>query len=107
MQEQTTQKMLTLNVRLSPVGESDQPVLANYSAVNVAQRMAYLDFGFIEPGALAVVAKMAQNGKPLPKVLEGKLSVRVSMSLDGIQRLHQQLGQVLTGLRGNKEATKQ
>ena|SRR5579883_2911614 len=97
------EKVVALNVKLAPVNHSDQPVAANYTAVMAAQGIAYLDFGFIEPGALALVARAAQDGKPIPKALQGKLGVRVSMSLDVVQRLHQQLQQVLVSLRGKGE----
>ena len=94
-QIQQTEKTVALNVKLVPVEHSDQPIATNYTNVVVAQGIAYLDFGFIEPGALGVVARAAQNGKPLPKALQGKLGARVSMSLDVVLRLHQQLQQVL------------
>ncbi|MEW6544388.1 MAG: hypothetical protein AB1411_12365 [Nitrospirota bacterium] len=110
MQEQIErdEKRIGLNVWLTPAGESAQPVLANYTAVGVVQGLAYLDFGFIEPGALALVARAAQQGKPMPtKNLEGKLSVRVAVGLDVLQRLHQQLGQVVAGLQGQRRAVRE
>ena len=91
-------KTLTLGVSLTPVDHSDQPVSSNYTNVAVAQNIAYVDFGFIEPNALALVARAAQNGHPVPKSLEGKLGVRVALGLDVVQRLHQQLHQVLARL---------
>jgi hypothetical protein len=38
----------------------------------------------------------------MPPNIDGKLAARVAMGYDVIQNLHQQLGQVLTGLRGAK-----
>jgi len=96
------EKVVALNVRLSPVNHSDQPVSANYTTVGVAQGIAYLDFGFIEPSALATVARTAREGKEMPKSLDGKLAVRVALPLDALLRLQQQLQLVLTGLRGAK-----
>ena len=97
----TQQKQATpsvaVNVKLIPVEHSDQPIAANYTNVMMAQGIAYLDFGFIEPGALGLLARAAQDGKPLPKALQGKLGARVSMSLDVALRLHQQLQQLLAG----------
>ena len=78
----------------------DQPVLANYSSVNVAQGLVYLDFGFIEPGVLGAVMRAAQANGPLPKAVQGRLASRVALPLDTLLRLHQQLQQVLVGLRG-------
>ena len=91
-------------MKLIPVEHSNQPVSANYSTVAVAQGIAYVDFGFIEPQALALLARAAQNGQLVHKGLEGKLAVRVATGLDVLQRLHQQLQQVLMGVRAAKGA---
>jgi len=97
-------KTVALSLRLAPVNNSDQPVSANHITVSVAQGIAYLDFGFIEPALLAGLARTAREGKTMPEKLEGKLVVRVGMGLDVLQRLEQQLQQVLVGLRGAKTA---
>lgn len=104
MPEQTDKKarVVALNMKLTPVNHSDQPVSANFTTVGVAQGIAYLDFGFIEPAALASVVREARQGKEMPKSLEGKLAVRVALPLDGLLRLQLQLQQVLAGLRGIK-----
>ncbi|MGH7232420.1 MAG: hypothetical protein ACREJU_13840, partial [Nitrospiraceae bacterium] len=99
---QKVEKTVALNVKLTPVNHSDQPVSANYTNVVVAQGIAYMDFGFIEPSSLGLVVRAAQNGQSIPKSVEGKLGVRVAMGLDVVQRLHQQLQQVLVGLRNAK-----
>jgi len=99
------EKVVALNVKLTPVNQSDQPVSANYTTVGVAQGIAYLDFGFLEPSALGALARSAREGKEMPKSLDGKLVVRVALPLDGHQRLTQQLQQVLGGVlqaKGNK-----
>ena len=44
-------KTIALNVRLKPSDSSAHPRAANYTNVAMAQGMAYLDFGFIEPPA--------------------------------------------------------
>lgn len=94
------ERMHTLTVRLTPVNQSDQPVSANHTTVSVAQGIAYLDFGFIEPAALTALTRMVQEGKAMPERVEGKLAVRVAMGLDVLQRLDQQLQQIVQGLRG-------
>lgn len=99
-------KIVSLNVRLLPAANSDQPLSANHTRVGMVQGIAYLDFGFIEPAVLAEVARNAQNGGTVPKNLEGKLVTRVALPLEAIARLHQQLRQVLVGLRG-RQASKQ
>jgi hypothetical protein len=51
--------------------QSDQPVLSNFSLVNVAPGMALIDFGFIEP--LAALPRMALSGGKMPERQEGQL----------------------------------
>ena len=92
-------KVVALNVRLKPVGQSDQPALVNYTHVGVAQGLAYVDFGFLEPVLLSVVTQRAQQGETLPKHLEGARAARVALPLDALVRLHQQLTQVVKGLQ--------
>ena len=105
MAEPANNKVVSLSVRLDSIGQSDQPVLANYTTVGVAQGMVYLDFGFIEPNALALVARTAREGRQIAKTLEGKRVVRVAIGLDVLQRLQQQLQQVLVGLRGKNKSS--
>jgi hypothetical protein len=97
--EPIEKSVTAINVTLQPVDHSDQPVSANYSAVGIAQGIAYLDFGFLEPAQLAEVAQKIRGGNAAPEKLEGALVVRVAMGLDVVQRLQQQLQQVLLGLR--------
>jgi len=88
-----------MGVRLVPVENSDQPVLANYATVNPSPGMVFIDFGFLEPGLLQAIPRMAKQGGKLPESVNGKLAVRVAMGYDGVAGLHQQLGRVLAGLR--------
>jgi len=87
-----------LGVQLRPVENSDQPVVANYCSINVSPGMAFIDFGFLEPGVLAALPRVAREGGKLPERLNGKLAVRVVLGYDALAGLHQQLGQVLKGL---------
>lgn len=93
-----------LAVRLAPVENSDQPVLANYTSVNVAPGMAFIDFGFIEPGMLSALPRLAKQGGKLPEAVDGKLAVRVAMGYDGLANMYQQIGQVLKGLNEARAA---
>jgi hypothetical protein len=97
-------KTIALNVRLKPVEHSDQPHSANYSNVGVAQGIAYLDFGFIEPALLAAIAQTAKDGQSAPKGLDGTLVTRVAMGVDVLARLHQQIQQVLVDMRDARQA---
>ena len=48
---------------------------------------------------LSALPRVAKQGGKLPESINGKLAVRVAMGYDGLANLHQQLGQVLNGLR--------
>jgi hypothetical protein len=94
---------IALNVRLKPSEPSAHPLATNYTTVGVAQGIAYLDFGFIEPTLLSAIAKTAKDGQAAPKGLEGALVARVAMGVDVLARLHQQIQQVLVGLRDARQ----
>ena len=93
-----------MNIRLKPSESSAHPRTTNHTNVGVAQGIAYLDFGFIEPALLAAVAKTAKDGQAAPKGVEGVLVTRVAMGVDVRARLHQQIQQVLVGLRDARQA---
>jgi hypothetical protein len=98
---------MRMGVRLTPVNNSDQPVLANYAIVNVAPGMAFIDFGFLEPSLLAAIPRVASQGGKLPQSVNGKLAVRVAMGYDAVAGLHQQLGRVLASLRAASAGAKE
>jgi len=87
-----------LNVRLKPSESSAHPRAANYSNVGIAQGIAYLDFGFIEPALLAEIAKTAKEGQAAPKGLDGHLVSRVAMDVGALARLQKQIRQVLVSI---------
>lgn len=86
-------------VKLRLVERSDQPAMANLSTVAATQGIVYLDFGFVEPALLGVVARAAQAGQPAPNVVEGRRVARVAMPLESLASLHQQIQQVLIRAR--------
>ncbi|WHZ29130.1 MAG: hypothetical protein OJF51_003931 [Nitrospira sp.] len=90
---------IALNVRLKPSEPSAHPRAANYTNVGIAQGIAYLDLGFIEPAVLAAIAKTAKDGQAAPKGLDGHFITRVAMDVSALARLQQQIQQVLVGLR--------
>jgi hypothetical protein len=100
-----TGKTISLNVRLKPSESSAQPRATNYTNVGVTQGIAYVDFGFIEPALLGAVVKIAKDGQAAPKGLEGHLVTRVAMSEEVLARLHQQIQQVLVGLRAARQGS--
>jgi len=89
---------VAVNVRLKPSESSAHPRAANYTNVGIAQGIAYLDFGFLEPAFLAAIAKTAKDGQAAPKGLDGHLVTRVAMDVSALVRLQQQIQQVLVGL---------
>ena len=99
-------KRIDLGINLVPAQQSDQPVLANFSLVNVAPGMAFIDFGFIEPRVLTALPQMALSGGKMPERIDGRLAVRVAIGFDAVQSLHQQLGRILTGLEAARGAAK-
>ena len=73
-----------LGVRLAPVNNSDQPVSANYTALNIAPGMVFIDFGFLERAMLTTLPRMVkQGGKKLPETVNGKRA----MGYDALQGL--------------------
>lgn len=99
-------KDIALNVRLKPVDHSSLPHSVNYSRLGVAQGIAYVDFGFIEPALLGAIAKAAKDGQAAPKAIDGQLISRVAMGIDVLAQLHQQIQQVLVGLRDARQVSK-
>ena len=94
---------MDFNVRLQPIEGTGLPVLANHTHVNVAQGVACLTFGYIEPIMLAELGKLMEKNGTLPNNVRGSLTARIALPLGSIHRLHQQLSQVLIGL-GSKPA---
>lgn len=94
-----------LKVQLTPSDSSTHPRVANYTTVGIAQGMAYLDCGFIEPALLASVAKTAKDGPAAPKRLGGHLVARVAMDINALAHLYQQIQQVLVGVHAARKST--
>jgi len=99
-------KGLQLGIRLQSVEGSDQPMFSNFTMVQGAPGMVFLDFGFLEPNALPSVIRAAQSGGKVPEAIGGKLSARVVLGLDSAVQLVNQLQQHLRSLQpqGQKAA---
>ena len=97
--QEQKQQAVGLNIRLAPVNHSDQPVLANFTRLNGAPGMVFIDFAFFEPAALSALSRLVQTGGKIPESLTGRLAVRVALGYDTLAALHQQLGQVIAGLK--------
>jgi hypothetical protein len=96
-------RTIGMGVRLVPAGDSDQPRVANYTALTLAPGMAFIDFGFFEPAMLAALPRMAKEGGKMPEHINGRLATRVAMSYDTLANLHQQLGSALQGMQQQKK----
>ena len=106
-QTETKKKPVGLNVKLLPASPSDQPVLANYTTLNVAPGLLYIDFGFLEPGLLSALPRVARAGGKIPETINGRLAVRVAVGLDVMQNLHQQLGRVIAEMSAARTRSKE
>ena len=96
---QAQPRTIGLGVRLVPAGDSDQPRVANYTALTLAPGMAFIDFGFFKLATLAALPRVAQQGGKLPESINGRLATRVAMSYDTLTNLQQQLTSALQGLK--------
>lgn len=96
----TAQAQQNVNIRLVATGATDQPVFANLTATHAGTGVAFVDFGFLDPGALGEISRLARSGSKVPEHLNGRLAVRVALGYDTLAQLHQQIGQVLQALRG-------
>ncbi len=97
--KQNGDKSVAVNVRLKSIEDTDQPTLANYSHASLSQGLAYIDFGFLEPGLIGAVAQRAHKGEAMPQQLVGARTVRVALPLDAVIRLHQQLQEMVASLQ--------
>jgi hypothetical protein len=92
------EKRLQLGLRLQPVDGSDQPLFSNFTVVQAAPGMVFVDFGFLEPAALPGLARLAKSGGKMPESINGRLACRVVLGLDAAVQLTRQLEQQLKGL---------
>ena len=82
--------------RRGPLGLDDP-------SIGVAHSTVYLDFGFIELAVLAAIAKTTKDGQAAPKGVDGHLVTRVAMDVASLAWLHQQIQQVVMGLRDARQ----
>ena len=84
-----------VSLQLVPSGGSEQLIFANLTSVQPSDGFALIDFGFVEPGALAALSQLARGDKKMPERLNGRLAARVALSYGALAALHRQLGGVL------------
>src|SRR5918911_741005 len=84
-------RSVSLGVRLMPTNNSDQPLFANYTAVNATPGIAFIDFAFLEPSMLAALPR----AEKIPESINGRLVVRVALAPDALQNLARQINALL------------
>jgi hypothetical protein len=88
----------SMNIGLEALPGSEQPVLANVTVVRTTAGVAILDFGFLDPGVMSAVGRLAREGKKIPERMTGRLAARVALSYEGLVKLHRDIGAVLQAL---------
>jgi hypothetical protein len=96
-------KQPAIGVRLIPTGDSDLPILSNYTRVQMSSAGVFVDFGFLEPSGLDMLARTARAGGKMPEAVQGRLAARFALTPDALLALHQQLAQVIAGLRAPRK----
>jgi hypothetical protein len=97
---------LHLGLRLQSVNQSDQPVFSNFTTVQGAPGMVFLDFGFLEPAMMPSLARLAKSGGKMPEAVSGRLACRVALGVDAAMQLTRQLEAHLQGLATQAAAAK-
>lgn len=92
------QKPALPQIRLVPVDGSDQPILANYTMLDVTSGMVFIQFGFVEPGVITAIQGAMQTDAKLPERINGRMAARIALGLDTLQALHHQLGTTLEAM---------
>ena len=92
-----------IGVRLVPAGDGDLPVVANFARVQVSSSGVLVDFGFLEPAGLDMLARTARAGGKMPEAVQGRLAGRFALTPEALLALHEQLGQVAATLRAPRK----
>ena len=95
----------SVNLQLVPANGSDQPLLANVTMVQPTAGVALVDFGFLDPAAMAALNSMARAGKKVPERVNGRLAARVAISYEALATLHRQIGALLQAMSRRAEKT--
>jgi hypothetical protein len=93
-----------VNVQLVPAGQSDTPLLSNFTTVQPAPGVAIVDFGFLEPGAMNALTQLARSGKKVPERINARHVARLAMPYDSLAALHQQVGRLLQAMAKGRKA---
>ena len=84
-----------VDIRLRAVEGSDRPVLSNFTVVQGAPGMVFVDFGFLDPQAINAISQAGKSGAKMPDAVGGQLASRVAMNLQTASQLAQQHNDLL------------
>jgi hypothetical protein len=96
-------KTVQVDIRLRGIEGSERPVLSNFTTVQAAPGMVFVDFGFLEPQAFESIARAGRTGAKMSEAVTGQLASRVAMNLQTANQLAQQLNEMLR--RAQRQAT--
>jgi len=96
--EPAAQAAAGIALRLLPSGGSDRPVFANVCVVRPGAGVAMLDFGFLDPMAVAAAKRSSKADKKGADRLDGCLAARVALSYDALAALHRQTDAAMKAL---------
>ncbi|MBB3121699.1 hypothetical protein [Pseudoduganella violacea] len=83
------------DIELRPVDHSDQPILANFVALQASPGLVFLDFGFLDFQAINSIARLANDNTTGPTSFRGRLVCRVALTGDTVASLVRQLNQLV------------
>ena len=86
---------VSVAIRLQSVDHSEQPVFSNITTVQGGSGLVFIDFGFVEPQTMAILARLGQPGVNVPESIAGNLACRLALSLETTANLANQLNQLL------------
>ncbi len=88
------QQPMQINVRMQQNAHTSQPIYANFTTVQNAQKIIIVDFGFVDPQLIATLNRLARTGEKTPDTIEATMSCRMALNLETAHQLFVQLGQL-------------
>lgn len=92
--QNSRQQPMQINVRMQQNAHTSQPIYANFTTVQNAQKIIIVDFGFVDPQLIATLNRMARTGEKTPDTIEATMSCRMALNLETAHQLFVQLGQL-------------
>ncbi len=90
----TRQQSTQINVRMQQNAHTSQPIYANFTTIQNAQKIVIVDFGFVDPQLIATLNRMARSGEKTPDTIEATMSCRMALSQETAHQLLMQLSQL-------------